>query len=57
MEFYKVDDINTTIGYKLGYEDEIIQEVNLFDFDDKKFDLEQPFVLLIQRNFEHKKNV
>ncbi len=57
MEFYKADDISATIGYKLGYEDEIIEEVNLFDFDDKKFDLEQPFVLLIQRNFEHKKNV
>jgi precorrin-6Y C5,15-methyltransferase (decarboxylating) len=57
MQFYKEDSITTTIGYKLGYEDEVIEEINIFNFDDEKFNLEQPFVLLIQRNFEHKKNV
>lgn len=57
MQYYKEDSITTTIGYKLGYEDEVIEEINIFNFDDKKFNLEQPFVLLLQRNFEHKKNV
>ncbi len=57
MAYFKDDSITTTIGYKLGYEDEIIQEVNLFDFPKEKFDLDQPFVLIIQRNFEHKKHV
>lgn len=56
MEFFKEDSISTTIGYKLGYEDEIIDEVNLFDFD-SKYDINEPFVLLIKRNFEHRKNV
>jgi precorrin-6Y C5,15-methyltransferase (decarboxylating) len=57
MEFFEEESISTRIAYKLGYEDEIIEEVNLFDFDENKFDLEQPFVLLIKRNFEPKKNV
>ena len=57
LEYFKEEFISTTIGYKLGYEDEVIEEVNLFDFPKDKFDLNEPFVLLIQRNFEHKKNV
>lgn len=57
MEFFDKDSIKTTIGYKLGYEDEIIEDINLFNFDNSKFDLSQTFVLLIKRNFEHKKNV
>ena len=57
MEFYDEDSITTTIGYKLGYEDEIIEEVDIFNFDEKRFDLKEAFVLLIKRNFEHKKNV
>ena len=57
MEFYDEDSITTTIGYKLGYEDEIIDEVDIFNFDEKRFDLKETFVLLIKRNFEHKKNV
>ena len=57
MQYFKEEFITTTIGYKLGYADEVIEEVNLFDFPKDKFDLTAPFVLLIQRNFEHKKNV
>ena len=33
--FFQKDSISTTIGYKLDYEDEKIEEVNIFDFDDK----------------------
>ena len=57
LEYFKEEFITTTIGYKLGYEDEVIEEVNLFDFPKDKYDLSAPYVLLIQRNFEHKKNV
>jgi len=46
-----------TIGYKLAYEDEKIEEVDIFNLDDKKYDLTQPFVLLLKRNFEHKNQV
>ena len=57
LSFFQKDSISTTIGYKLSYEDEKIEEVDIFDFDDKKYDLTQPFVLLIKRNFEHKNQV
>ena len=57
LSFFEKDSISTTIGYKLAYEDEKIEEINLFDFDDKKYDLTQPFVLLIKRNFEHKNQI
>ncbi|MCB9097793.1 MAG: precorrin-6Y C5,15-methyltransferase (decarboxylating) subunit CbiT, partial [Arcobacter sp.] len=55
--FFKKDSISVTIGYKLGYEDEKINEINLFEFDNTKYDLSQPFVLLIKRNFEHKSQI
>ena len=54
LDFFDKNSITTFIGYKLGYKDEIIQEINIFDFDEKRFDLNQAFVLLIKRNFEHK---
>lgn len=50
LKYFKQEDITTTIGYKLGYEDEIIEEINLFDIS-SKYDLSQPFVLLIKREF------
>lgn len=56
MTFFKDEDITTSLGYKLGYEDEEIKEINLFDFP-SSYDKTQPFCLLIKRNFEHKKNV
>ena len=56
MSFFKSDDITCTIAYKLGYEDEKIEEINLFDFPFSSYDIKQPYCLLIKRNFEHKKN-
>jgi len=56
LTYFKEEDITTTIGYKLGYNDESIEEVNIFDISDK-YDLSQPYVLLIKRNFEPKSGV
>jgi len=56
LEYFKVEDITTMIGYKLGYEDERIEEVNIFDMP-TSYDLSQPYVLLIERNFEPKSGV
>ena len=47
-------DIEVTIGYKLGYKDEVIEQVNLFDFSTKAFNQTFPFVLLIKRCFTPK---
>ena len=47
-------DIEVTIGYKLGYEDEVIEQINIFDYSYRAFDLTQPFVLLIKRLFTPK---
>ncbi|MGB5793795.1 precorrin-6Y C5,15-methyltransferase (decarboxylating) subunit CbiT [Poseidonibacter sp.] len=57
MQFFEEEFITTNIAYKLGFKDEIIEEVNIFNFDENRFDLKEPFVLLIKRNYEHKKNV
>ena len=48
--YYLKDTIKITIGYKLGYEDEVIEEIDLFS--SLKFDLSKPYVLLIERCFE-----
>ena len=57
LKFFKKESFTLTIGYKLGYKDEIIKEIELFDFDGDRFDLTSPFVLLIKRNFEFKKSI
>jgi len=44
-------DIEVTIGYKLGYSDEVIEQINLFDYSWRAFDLTQPYVVLIKRLF------
>jgi precorrin-6B C5,15-methyltransferase / cobalt-precorrin-6B C5,C15-methyltransferase len=54
LNFFDKNSITSHIGYKLGYKDEKIQEIDIFDFNEKEFDLNQAFVLLIKRNFEHK---
>ena len=51
IKFLKPQDIEVTIGYKLGYEDEIIEQINLFDLSYKTFDITQPYVLMIKRLF------
>jgi precorrin-6Y C5,15-methyltransferase (decarboxylating) len=47
-------DIEVTIGYKLGYEDEVIEQINIFDYSHRGFDQTEPFVLLIKRLFTPK---
>jgi len=54
MKYLKPSDTEVTIGYKLGYEDEMIEKIDIFNFDENKFDLQQPFVLLIEKLFESK---
>lgn len=49
--FLKKESISVTIGYKLGYEDEKIESFDLFE--ETKFDLNEPFVLLIKREFDN----
>jgi len=47
-------DIKITIGYKFGYEDEVIEQINIFDYSYRAFDLTQPYVVLIERLFTPK---
>jgi len=49
--YLNAEALQVTIGYKLGYEDEVIEQINLFDFSWRAFDLTQPYVLLIERLF------
>ena len=53
-KYLNPNDIEVTIGYKLGYLDEVIEQVNLFDFSTKAFNQTFPFVLLIKRLFTPK---
>ena len=64
IQFLKPQDIEVTIGYKLGYSDEIIEQINLFDLSYKAFtketfgfDMTQPYVLMIKRLFTLKPEV
>jgi len=51
IKYLTPQDIEVTIGYKLGYKDEVIEQVNLFDFSTKAFNLTFPYVLIIKRLF------
>ncbi len=53
-KYLSLKDIEVTIGYKLGYSDEVIEQIDIFTHSYKAFDLTKPFVLLIKRNFETK---
>ena len=46
--YFVKDKIITTIGYKLGYKDEKIQEIDIYNF---AFDTSYPYVLLIEKKF------
>ncbi len=54
LKFFEKDSIQTTIGYKLGFKDEFIKEIDLLEFDESSIDIEQPYVLLIKKEFENK---
>mgnify|MGYP003957420937 CR=1 FL=1 len=57
IKFLKPQDIEVTIGYKLGYKDEIIEQINIFNLSYKAFDMTQPYVLMIKRLFTPKPSV
>lgn len=52
LSYFESNSIKTTIGYKLGFEDEEIKEIDLINFDENSIDLNAPFVLLIKKEFE-----
>ena len=47
-------DIEVTIGYKLGYSDEVIEQIDITNYNYRAFDLTKPYVLLIKRLFTPK---
>ena len=49
--YISTEDISVTIGYKLGYCDEVIEEVDIYNMSDA-FDLDAPYSLLIAREFD-----
>ena len=52
IKYLKPNDIEVTIGYKLGYKDEIIEQINLFDLSYKAFDMKQPYVLMVKKLYK-----
>lgn len=57
VKFLDKEDITVSIGYKLGYEDEIIKRIDIFSKECESFDLSKPYVLIIKRNFALKNQV
>ena len=57
IKLLKPQDIEATIGYKLGYDDEIIEQINLFNLSYRAFDMDYPYVLVIKRLFSPKSEV
>lgn len=57
LAYIDQNDIEITIGYKLGYSDEIIEQIDLKNFAYRAFDLTQPYVLLIKRLFTPKNEI
>jgi precorrin-6Y C5,15-methyltransferase (decarboxylating) len=53
-EYLNLGDIEVTIGYKLGYSDEVIKQIDIFSHDSENFNLNQPYVLLIKSLFDSK---
>jgi len=54
LKYLKPTDIEVTIGYKLGYKDEVIEQINIFNQSYKAFDLNEPYILLIKKLFSQK---
>jgi precorrin-6Y C5,15-methyltransferase (decarboxylating) len=51
LEFIDKSKLEVTIGYKLGYKDEVIEQLNISNQSYKNFDLSKPYILLIKRLF------
>lgn len=57
MEYFEKSNIKTIIGYKLGYEDEVICEIDLLSDKKFEFDLKEPYVLLIEKKYSDKEPI
>lgn len=57
LAFIEPQTVEITIGYKLGYKDEIIEQIALNDVLDAKFNLEEPYVILIKRLFAPQRSI
>ena len=51
LKYLTKDDLTITIGYKMGYKDEIIEQIDLYKLE-QNFDLTAPYVLLIQKLYK-----
>jgi len=50
IKYLSSNDIEVIIGYKLGYDDEVIEQIDIFNSLNKKFDIQNyPFVILIKK--------
>jgi len=54
LQYIDKSKLNITIGYKLGYEDEVIEQINIDDVS--KYDLTQPYVIIIETLFTRPKS-
>ena len=51
LGFFKKEDISVTMAYKLGYEDERIEEIDIFDFSYSSFDISKTLLLTYKKKF------
>ncbi|WP_419776659.1 precorrin-6Y C5,15-methyltransferase (decarboxylating) subunit CbiT [Malaciobacter marinus] len=54
LHYFEANSISTILGYKLGFNEEKIEEIDLLNFDEHLLDLTAPFVLLIKKEFKNK---
>ena len=54
LKYLQPEDIEVIIGYKLGYDDEIIEQINIFDYSYNAFDMTKPYILLIKKLYDIK---
>ena len=53
IKYLKPENLEVIIGYKLGFDDEVIESINIFDDSYKLFDIKkQPYVLVIKKLFK-----
>ncbi|WP_404317586.1 precorrin-6Y C5,15-methyltransferase (decarboxylating) subunit CbiT [Malaciobacter canalis] len=54
LHYFEANSISTILGYKLGFNEEKIEKIDLLNFDEHLLDLTAPFVLLIKKEFKNK---
>ena len=52
MHFIDKKHLEITIGYKLGYDDEIIKQIDITEFDYDTFDTTNPYIILIKKLYK-----